>query len=297
VSGYLEVPEGWQVVCADGPGPFVTSEILRRPDGSQVRWRSRAHRKGHLEPASAMPVGVREPVWWRPRRRGWWMSVLFALGSLCFAVAAVASQWASSPRPAIDVTFFVGSICFTSASYLQYAETVNVTRGPVPRARRRRWRPASWEPRRIDWLAASVQLIGTVLFNISTFAAMRHGLSTSQSNRRVWAPDVFGSICFLLSSELAYAEVCHRWVCLRRRSLSWRIVALNLMGSVAFGVAAIASLLEPASGEPVSAHVANAGTAVGGLCFLVGALALMPEAAAEERALTVEPRPSGAASA
>ena len=54
------------------------------------------------------------------------MSVLFSVGSLCFAVAAIAAQWARTSRPGIDVTFFVGSIFFTSASYLQYAETVNV---------------------------------------------------------------------------------------------------------------------------------------------------------------------------
>jgi len=99
----------------------------------------------------------------------------------------------------------------------------------------------------------------------------------------VWAPDVLGSICFLLSSELAYAEVCHRWICLRPRSLSWRIVALNLLGSIAFGAAAIGSLLEPASGLPVSARIANAGTALGGVCFFVAALALMPEAARAQR--------------
>jgi hypothetical protein len=40
----------------------------------------------------------------------------------------------------------------------------------------------------------------------------------------------------------------------------------------------------PATGEPISARIANGGTSLGGLCFLVGALALMPEAAAQERA-------------
>ena len=218
------------------------------------------------------------------------MSVLFALGSLCFTVAALAAQWASVSRPGIGVTFFFGSLLFTSAAYLQYSETVNVEHGLGSRARRSRWRPASWEPRRIDWLAASVQLVGTVFFNLSTFAAMKHGFNTHQINTRVWGPDALGSICFLLSSELAYAEVCHRWVCLKLRSLSWRIVTLNLLGSIAFGAAAIASLLEPSSGEPISARVANGGTAVGGLCFLVAALALMPEAASEERAASVELR-------
>jgi hypothetical protein len=217
------------------------------------------------------------------------MSVLFALGSLCFAAAAVASQWASNPRPSIDVTFFVGSLLFTSAAYLQYSEVVNVERHPAPDGRRVHWRPVSWEPRRIDWLASLIQLVGTIFFNISTFAAMKHGLSTHQVNGRVWAPDVLGSVCFLLSSELAYAEVCHKWICFRGSSLSWRIVALNLLGSIAFGAAAIASLIEPSSGEPVSARIANGGTALGGLCFLIAALALMPEAAIEEHAAQAAP--------
>lgn len=288
MSGYLEVPEGWQRVSAAGPGPFVTSELVRAPDGRELRWHSRAHRKAHR----ASAAGEVELTWWRPRRGGWWMAVLFALGSLCFAVAALASQWASSSRSWIGVTFFVGSLMFTSAAYLQYSEAVNVEHRLTAHERRSRWRPASWEPRRIDWLAASVQLLGTVFFNISTFAALKHGLDTHQINARVWGPDVFGSICFLLSSELAFAEVCHGWAGFRRKSLPWRIVALNLLGSVAFGVAAIASLIEPASGEEISARVANGGTALGGFCFLIAALALMPEASAEEHSTLLADTPS-----
>lgn len=215
------------------------------------------------------------------------MAVLFAVGALCFTVGGIASQWAATARPAIGVTFFVGSLFFTSAAYLQYAEAVNAERGLGPRTHRPRWRPVSWEPKRIDWLATVVQLIGTVLFNISTFAAMQHNLTTHQTNARVWAPDAFGSIAFLISSELAFAEVCHRWICwpaARNRTLAWKIVALNLFGSIAFGASAIASLVEPASGEFVSARIANAGTSVGGICFLIGALLLMPEAANERRA-------------
>lgn len=207
------------------------------------------------------------------------MAVLFAVGSLCFVLGAVASQWASASRPAIGVTFFVGSLFFTAAGYLQYAEAAGVEHSIEPGRRRRRRRPASWEPGRIDWLAALIQFIGTLLFNLSTFAAMNHNLTTHQANARVWAPDMFGSIAFLVSSGLAFAEVCHRWVCMRRHSLSWWIVAVNLLGSIAFGVSAIASLTERASGELLSARIANAGTAFGGTCFLVGAVLLLPEAA------------------
>jgi hypothetical protein len=214
--------------------------------------------------STELPAGrERHGVWWRPDRASWWMGLLFAVGSLCFALAAIVSQWASAPRPAIGVTYFVGSIFFTVAAYLQ-------------------WRSASRVPRRVDWWASAIQLAGTLFFNVSTFAGMKHGFDARQSDLRVWTPDVFGSICFLVSSELAYAQVCHRWFCLRPRSLSWRIAALNLVGSIAFGVSAVTSLIEPSTQEPVSAAIANAGTAVGALCFLAGALMLLPEAAQSE---------------
>jgi hypothetical protein len=283
----VELPEGWTRVSSSGPGPFVTTEIVRAPDGTEQRWESRRHRKQsparQRRPADPSQP-AQESVWWRPHRRDWWMAVLFAIGALCFTAGGIASQWAATARPGIGVTFFVGSLFFTSAAYLQYAEAVNAERGLGRRTHPVRWRPASWEPKRIDWLATFVQLIGTLLFNISTFAALHHNLTTSQTNARVWAPDAFGSIAFLISSELAFAEACHRWISFRNRTLGWKIVALNMLGSIAFGASAIASLVEPSSGEPVSARIANAGTSVGGLCFLIGALLLMPEAADEERA-------------
>ena len=212
-----------------------------------------------------------------------WMGSLFAIGSLCFAVAAMGSQWASTSRPAIGVTFFVGSIFFTSAAFLQWLEAVNVDwRGEGAPARARRWRPASWKPKRIDWLASLIQLVGTLAFNVSTFAAMQHGLDAKETVVRIWTPDVIGSVCFLLASLLAYAEVCGRWVCWRARSLSWWITVLNLVGSVAFGAAALGATIDPSTKEPVASRLDNAGTAFGALCFLVGGLLLIPEARARQ---------------
>jgi hypothetical protein len=184
------------------------------------------------------------------------MGVLFALGSACFALASFASQWSSVPRPGLGVTFFVGSIFFTSAAFVQL------------RASRTR----------IDKLASLIQFAGTLFFNVSTFEGMQRGFDAQQTDLRVWTPDVFGSICFLVSSWLAYRAV-------RRPSTAWRIAALNLLGSVFFGISAIAALVEPSTSEPVSAAIANAGTTAGALCFLAGALMLMPKAEA--------PAPSG----
>jgi hypothetical protein len=198
--------------------------------------------------------------WWRPRQRDWWMAVLFVVGASCFTVGAVVTQWSSVSRPAIGYVFFVGSIFFTTAAALQYAD-------------------ARASGTRTDVVASLVQLAGTILFNVSTFTALRHNLTTHQQNARVWAPDAFGSIAFLVSSGLAFHAVCGRRWCVRPRSRDWDVAALNLLGSIAFGISAIASLVEPATGEPVSAHIANSGTSAGGACFLIAALMLVPAAA------------------
>jgi len=178
------------------------------------------------------------------------MCVLFAIGSACFAVPSFASQWSSFPRPWIGVTFFVGSIFFTSAAFLQLrlSET------------------------RIDRTASLIQFAGTLFFNVSTFEAMKRGFDARETDLRVWTPDVFGSICFLVSSFIAYRV-------LTRPSLAWKTAALNLLGSVFFGVSAAAALVEPSTSEPVSAAIANAGTTAGALCFFTAAVMLIPKEA------------------
>ena len=62
------------------------------------------------------------------RMRDRWIGALFAVGSLCFGLASMASQWASATRPAIGVTFFVGSLFFTSAAFLQDARSTTTRR-------------------------------------------------------------------------------------------------------------------------------------------------------------------------
>jgi hypothetical protein len=135
------------------------------------------------------------------------------------------------------------------------------------------WR---WEPHKIAWWAVVIQLFGTVLFNMNTFEAMR-GLDPVAQERFVWGPDAIGSICFLIASYLAYAEVCHRWACQQFRNISWWIVSVNLVGSVAFGVSAIASWVMVDTDEMLSASTANLWTLVGAACFFVAAYLLLPE--------------------
>jgi hypothetical protein len=182
---------------------------------------------------------------------------------------------------AIDgAVFFVGSIFFTSAAALQCLETFNADREPGGGGRRR-FRIIAFEPRRIDWWSSVVQLVGTLFFNVTTFRAMQTGIEDTSYDQLVWAPDALGSVCFLVSGYLAYIEVCGRFACWRRRSLEWRIAAVNFVGCIAFGISAIASYVVPSTGSAVDLAAANLFTALGGLCFLVGAVLLLPEAAEE----------------
>jgi hypothetical protein len=50
----------------------------------------------------------------------------------------------------------------------------------------------------------------------------------SAAHRHVWRPDVIGSACFLISSALAWYEVCHGWLAWRPRLWSWWVTLANL---------------------------------------------------------------------
>ncbi|MGA3198388.1 MAG: hypothetical protein ABSD89_03175 [Halobacteriota archaeon] len=250
----------------------MTRTSFKQPGNGIITLTSRALRKRH----SRLNAG-RGSTWWAPSAIGWWIGILFAVGATCFALGALPGYLDVVGGEADAITFFVGSLWFTSAAFLQYLEVVNVDQSPPGADYRPRFRLFTLELRRIDWWSTLVQLVGTVFFNVTTFHALSVDLSVHQLNRLVWAPDAFGSVCFLVASGLAWFEVCRSFACWRLRSLPWWITALNLVGSVAFGVSAVASFVVPTTGLPRNIVLVNLGTFVGGLCFLLGAVLLLPE--------------------
>ena len=134
-----------------------------------------------------------------------------------------------------------------------------------------------WAPHHLGWSASAVQLVGTLWFNLSTGYAIHTNLSAAVANARVWRPDALGSIAFLVASTIAWVEVCHGWWAWRPQSLSWRITVANLIGSIAFGASAVAAYVVPTTDTLRNVELSNLGTFVGALCFLVGAVLLMPE--------------------
>jgi hypothetical protein len=193
---------------------------------------------------------------WAPRRATWWIGVLFAIGSACFLVGPFPGFVELVGSEIDGIVFFVGSLFFTSAATLQFVQS------------------GFFEPRSLDWWASAVQLAGTVFFNVSTFHALQAGLDANEYDRLVWTPDARGSVCFLVSGCLAFAAVRGT-----RRTRDWWIAVVNLLGCVAFGVSAVAAYVVPSTGSALELAAANAFTALGALCFLIGALLLLPPTA------------------
>lgn len=52
----------------------------------------------------------------------------------------------------------------------------------------------------------------------------------------------------------------------------WGIGTLNMIGSITFGVAAIAAFVVPTTGEPINIRWVNLGTALGGVCFFAASV-------------------------
>jgi hypothetical protein len=295
---HVPSPAGWQLVHCDGAGPFVSRIVHRLPDGSLHTWTSRRHRKGWGPQRTGLAVAAgidkRRAPWvivWAPARLGWWIAVLFMVGSACFALASFAGiepdVLARSLQnvSVINVVLFAGSLFFTAAGYLQLLEASNADRraafggGETPKGR---FRWFAWQPAQIGWLSAFVQFAGTILFNVNTFDALLPDLDWLQQDLVIWTPDVIGSICFLVASWLALLEFCHGYWCWQLGSVSWWIVSVNLLGSIAFMVSAVFAVLLPGSANLFDLWIVNLTTCVGGVCFLVGAYLLLPEMAGDQ---------------
>src|SRR5689334_23681777 len=102
-----------------------------------------------------------------PASAAWWTAVLFMIGSSCFALGAFPPYARIVGATADGVTYFVGSIFFTTAAALQL-----------------------WQAdHRIAFWASLVQFVGTLFFNRSTFQALHQNLSATEADRHVWRPD------------------------------------------------------------------------------------------------------------
>ena len=187
------------------------------------------------------------------------------IGSAFFAAGSAPGLSTALGSDGSNLLFFVGALFFTTAGLIQLflsgAVSVKVDYGPGRMVR-------------AEWLAAATQTFGTLMFNVSTTAALRAKTLSAQEHF-VWNPDAAGSVAFLVSGAaafIAYAHVARHWDFRRR---AWWSVMVNFAGCVAFGFSAVGAYLLP-SGAALDNSLANNGTFIGALCFLLASLIVLP---------------------
>lgn len=279
-SAPLSRPESFTL---RGVAGFVSHCFV--PGSDRAPWFSRHHRR------RTRPQGVGAASQWRqdlgwlvaPHRLNWWISILFIVGSICFAGASFLQSMptvltlSDSYEQHLNRVYFVGSIPFSCAAGLQLWQSANASAPPHAPHRRPMQFPG-YKPKDIGWLSSALQFLGTLLFNISTLAGALTGLSVLALQVWVWVPNFVGSVLFLASGLLGYAEVTHSWTAVFPKKLSWWVVAINLLGCVGFMVSAIAAFVFD-SGDALDGTLAALTTLSGALCFLLGALLMLPESA------------------
>jgi hypothetical protein len=208
----------------------------------------------------------------RPRRLNSAIAWLFMIDSSCFALGALPAYASAVGAPADATTYFVGSVFFTSASFLQLVQSQSPAMVPGPdEDAPRAARLCAFLPHDRNWLAAATQFPGTLEFNISTLFAINSALTASQADRVVWRPDFVGSTLFLVSSAFAILAL-ERHARGYPRAIAW----LNMLGSVAFMVSALGSYVVPTTGAILNFKWSELGTFIGALCFLAGAALMLP---------------------
>jgi hypothetical protein len=215
----------------------------------------------------------------RPRALNALIAILFMIGSACFALGTIPAYVDGVGGTADAITYFIGSIFFTSASFSQLVQSQSPAMAPDVGGDDRSAAPIilrAWLPGNRGWLAAATQFPGTLAFNVSTAFAISTALTATQAHRLVWAPDFVGSILFLVSSGFAIAAV-GRVTDLEPEMYSWQVAWLNMIGSIFFMLSALAGVVLPHATREIDARWASLGTLLGAICFFVGAALMFPE--------------------
>lgn len=190
----------------------------------------------------------------------------FIIGSALFAIGS-APGFANAAGPLVaNLCYFMGAWGFTTAALTQLVLSGAVTT-PVDYAPGKMFRA--------EWLAGSTQFFGAVLFNVSTTAALAPN-TVKGEQMLVWNPDAGGSVAFLVSGVfvlVAFVRAGNRFF--SPGNPDFWAGQINFWGCVAFGVAAVAGFISK-SGTTMDVDLANWGTFIGALCFLLSSAISLP---------------------
>ena len=271
------IPHDAKPIIQQGAWPFVTLRHYQHGHRRLI-WRARDHRKGLFRANRALDAT--RPSLWQTPAYNWIMGLIFVIGASLFmagsAMALFPALVRHFPGWTTNVTFFAGSIPFTTAAYLQLFQAANADE-PVARTGTR-IKLFGWNPDSPGWISAATQFIGTIAFNFNTFDAIPSPSGWLTQNVVIWLPGMIGSILFLVSAYLAYIETSHAHFARPRHEIAWWIVAINLLGCVAFMIASTLAYVPHHAVAEWIMNVSNANLWFGALCFFFAAALSMREA-------------------
>lgn len=193
----------------------------------------------------------------------------FMIGSALFAAGAAVGIWNLGSANLTNILCFIGAWFFTAAGLMQLIMSGNAVV------------PVTYSPGkmfRAVWLAAAVQSFGTILFNVSTTAALTAKSIHSQEHF-VWNPDAGGSVAFLISAVFVYVafyrDAATLW---DPRQSSWWGAHINMIGCIAFAISAVGAFIL-SNGDSANTGMANWGTFIGAICFFLASAIALPQLA------------------
>lgn len=264
-----------------GIWPLVTEEIYKL-HGKRVVWLARMQRKGlgWVDDSSTHA----KVVFWQTQSYNAYIGISFAIGAFIFALASIlmfcSLRWPQFAN-ITNVTFFAGSIPFTLAASLQHFQSANSPDFSAdtssPALSIRHLSIIGWHPRSAGWLSSFTQWLGTIAFNISTFNSIAAPGSAELSVLEIWAPNFEGSVLFLISGYLAFVEVGNKHWSWRPKSLSWQIVFINLLGCIAFMIAAVTPTSPIRNDALWLLGYSNTHTLIGAIYFFMGSVLMVRE--------------------
>ena len=263
-------------------GPFVT-QLLEYGRNMDLQLRSSRRFRRGLQDLSLDSRGrVRRRIGelsllfaLRPDLLSWWIGTLFMAGSALFVAGSVMQLYFSDHFSVfvVNVTYFTGSLFFTSAAYGQLLQSINANIALLPSSREKvkQWRWWARGLRGPGFLAAASQFIGTILFNINTFDAFYDLHNPAGEHLLIWVPDMVGSVLFLVSSFFSWVEIYHDDFVHPFVSVTWWTVWLNIVGSILFQLSALYGYIDPFTGAVVNGSLSIDFTLWGAVCFYLAA--------------------------
>jgi hypothetical protein len=143
------------------------------------------------------------------------------------------------------------------------------------------WRWFAFEPTRLGFVWPFVFLVGALVFNYETLAALLSDLDLIPSEVGLWWTSLIGGLLFLLAALLQMLEASGGRTHESVRNVSWYIALWFVIGSIGFTVGALPGMFDagdvPFAKIGPGAFIVKLGFLVGGVAFLVGSWLMLTE--------------------